>query len=205
MLKWESRMNVLDLHRQGHSVRNVARLSGHSRNTVRKILVSGAQPPKKRGRKSKIEPFHDYLRQRYLETGLSGVRLFKELKQMGYQGAVDAVQRYLQQLEQPHKACERASVRFETAPGEQAQVDWAECGYYLDESGERRKVYAFVIILGFSRMLYVEFTMTMKLAELIGCHQRAFEHFNGFPRVSIKSCGSMKIAARQKNSISFVF
>lgn len=76
----------------------------------------------------------------------------------------------------------RATVRFETLPGEQAQVDWAECGYYLDETGERRKVYAFVMILGFSRMLYVEFTTSMQLPELIGCHERAFDYFGGFPR-----------------------
>lgn len=183
MLKWEARMNIKDLYKQGHSMRAVARITGHARTTVQRALHPEQQkPPNKRGRKSGLEPFKDYLRQRYLETGLSGVRLFAEIKQMGYQGAADSVQRYLRTIDQPQKAEARATVRFETAPGEQAQVDWAECGSFVDESGERRKVYAFVMILGFSRMIYVEFTTTMKLAELIGCHQRAFEHFGGFPR-----------------------
>lgn len=182
MLTWELRMNVLDLHRQGHSIRNVARLSGHSRNTVRRILTDGATPPRKRGRKSKLEPFKEYLRQRAVATGLSGVRLFEEIKRMGYEGAVDAVQRYVTEIEQPQRALTKATVRFETPPGEQAQVDWAEVGCYLDETGMKRKVYAFVIILSYSRTLYVEFTTTMKLAELIACHKRAFEYFGGFPR-----------------------
>ena len=122
------------------------------------------------------------MRQRFVDTGLSGVRLCEEIKAMGYHGAVDAVQRYLTEIEQPIRALTKATVRFETPPGEQAQVDWAEVGCYLDATGTKRKVYAFVMILSYSRTLYVEFTTTMKLAELIACHQRAFEYFGGFPR-----------------------
>ena len=183
MLGWEARMNIKDLHKQGHSMRAVARLTGHARNTVQRALhPEQRQPPRKRGRKSALEPFKDYLRQRFTDTGLSGVRLSEEIKAMGYQGAVDAVQRYLQKIDEPRKALTKATVRFETPPGEQAQVDWAEVGSYLDEAGAKRKVYAFVMILGFSRMLYVEFTLRMRLPELIACHKRAFEYFNGFPR-----------------------
>lgn len=61
-------------------------------------------------------------------------------------------------------------------------MDWAEIGSYLDETGARRKVYAFVMILSFSRMLFVHFTTSMKLAELVACHQAAFEHFGGWTR-----------------------
>ncbi len=179
MLSWEAGMEIKDLYRQGHSIRSTALLSGHSRNTVRRVLRPMVKS-NKRGRKSQLAPFSDYLRKRYLETGLSGVRLCEEIKQMGYGGAVDAVQRFLKQLDEPRKALEKATVRFETPPGEQAQVDWAEIGSFLDEAGERRKVYAFVMILAFSRMLFVQFTTSMKLAELIGCHQAAFEFFGGW-------------------------
>lgn len=74
------------------------------------------------------------------------------------------------------------TVRFETPPGEQAQADWASCGHTLDDTGRRRAVYAFVMVLSYSRMLYVEFTHTMCLPELIRCHQRAFEFFGGWTR-----------------------
>lgn len=182
MLDWEARMEIQDLHKQGYSMRQVARLTGHSRNTVKRVLHPVEKRNAKRGRKSKLAPFADYLRERYLATELSGVRLCEEIQQMGYTGAVDAVQRFLQQLDVPRRAMERATVRYETAPGEQAQVDWADVGSFLDENGKRRKVYAFVMILSFSRMLYVEFTTSMKLEQLLGCHQRAFEYFGGFPR-----------------------
>jgi len=182
MLDWEARMEIKDLHRQGYSMRHVTRLTGHSRNTVKRVLHPVEKVCGRRGRKSKVAPFADYLRERYLATELSGVRLCEEIRQMGYTGAVDAVQRFLQSLDVPGRAMERATVRYETASGEQAQVDWADVGSFLDETGIRRKVYAFVMILGFSRMLYVEFTTSMKLEQLLACHQRAFEYFGGFPR-----------------------
>lgn len=175
-------MEIKDLHKQGYSMRHVARLTGHSRNTVNRVLHPVDKVKLKRGRKSKVAPFADYLRERYLATELSGVRLCEEIRQMGYSGAVDAVQRFLQQLDMPRRALERATVRYETAPGEQAQVDWADVGSFFDETGRRRKVYAFVMILSFSRTLYVEFTTSMKLEQLLACHQRAFEYFGGFPR-----------------------
>ena len=59
---------------------------------------------------------------------------------MGYAGAVDSVQRFLQSLDAPRRALQKATVRFETPPGEQAQVDWADVGCYEDERGERRKM-----------------------------------------------------------------
>lgn len=176
-------MNIKDLHGQGHSMRAVARLTGHARTTVQRALHPERQkPPRKRGRKSGLEPYKDYLRERYFATGLSGVRLHAELRSMGYTGAVDSVQRFLQALDAPRRALMKATVRFETPPGEQAQVDWADVGYYSDERGERHKAYAFVMVLSYSRMLYVEFTTRMHLPELIACHQRAFSYFGGWPR-----------------------
>lgn len=99
---------------------------------------------------------------------------------MGYTGGVDLIRRFIHSLDPHHNARQKMTVRFETPPGEQAQVDWASCGHALDETGRERAVYAFVMVLSYSRMLYVEFTHTMCLPELIGCHQRAFEFFGGW-------------------------
>jgi hypothetical protein len=73
-------------------------------------------------------------------------------------------------------------VRFETPPGEQAQCDWAEIGRFAQPDGASVRVYAFVMVLGYSRYLYVEFTRSMSLATLIRCHQNAFAFFGGWPR-----------------------
>lgn len=183
MLKWEEQMNIKFLVGQGHSIRQTAKLSGHSRNTVRSILreKSSANKSENRGRKSKLADFKNYLRTRFLETGLSGTRLFEEISKMGYQGTISPVRRFLQTVEK-EDISPKATVRFETPPGEQAQVDWAEVGYFLDAAGIRRKIYAFVMVLSYSRMLFVEFVSDISTETLIACHQKAFAYFGGYTR-----------------------
>lgn len=72
-------------------------------------------------------------------------------------------------------------MRFETPPGKQAQADWAYWGRFPDPSGHIVPVYLFVMVLSFSRMLYIEFTSSMKLPALLRCHQNAFDFFSGWP------------------------
>ena len=67
-------------------------------------------------------------------------------------------------------------VRFETAPGEQMQVDWVEF-----RKG-KNPLYAFCATLGFSRVSFVEFVTDIKVETLIACHQHAFEYFGGVTR-----------------------
>ena len=183
MLKWEEQMDIKFLVGQGHSIRQTAKLSGHARNTVRSVIRPGDNEPQpeSRGRKSKLVDFKEYLRRRYLETGLSGVRLCEEITAMGFTGSVSAVRRFLQTIEKGGIS-PKATVRFETPPGEQAQVDWAEIGYFLDEAGIERKIYAFLIVLSYSRMLFIEFVTDISTETLIACHQKAFAYFGGYTR-----------------------
>lgn len=180
MLGMEEWMEVRDLKRQGHSIKNICRLTSYSRNTVRKILrEAGPVIGARKKRRSKLDEYKAYLKKRYEETGLSAVRLVEEIRGMGFTGSVDIVRRYLRELDSDRFPAV-ATVRFETPPGEQSQVDWTEVGSFLDASGVKRKVHAFVMLLCFSRMLYVEFTLGMRIGELIRCHQNAFDYFGGW-------------------------
>lgn len=116
-----------------------------------------------------------------MATELSGTRLCEEITAMGFTGSVSAVRRFLQTIEKA-EISPKATVRFETPPGEQSQVDWAEIGYFLDEDRIRRKIYAFIMVLGFSRMLFVEFVTDIRCETLIACHQKAFTYFGGYTR-----------------------
>jgi len=98
---------------------------------------------------------------------------------MDFAGSVSAVRRFLQTIERA-EISPKATVRFETPPGEQAQVDWAEIGYFLDEEGIERKIYAFLMVLSYSRMLFVEFVTEISTESLIACHQKAFAYFGGY-------------------------
>ena len=173
-------MDIKLLHRQGHSIRAIARMSGHSRNTVRKVLAANSpsdfKTPK---RASKLDPFKDYLKKRINECNLSGVRLLEEIRAMGYDGGYTILKTYLRTLRPPTSA--RLTVRFETPPGEQAQCDWGHCGRYRDASGQLHSIYVFVWVLGFSRFMYVCFTTRMHLKSLVRCHQQAFDYCGGWP------------------------
>jgi transposase len=175
-------MDIKLLHKEGHSIRQIARLTGNSRNTVRRML-RGQQPLrfKTPERGSKLDAFRDYVRQRYEACGLSAVRLLEEIRPMGFTGSIDILRRYLATLTAPYKAAARLTVRYETPPGQQGQADWAYCGKFPDTSGKLIAIYAFVMVLSFSRMIFVRFTRSMKLPVLIDCHQQAFAFFGGWP------------------------
>jgi transposase len=72
-------------------------------------------------------------------------------------------------------------MRFETAPAEQAQVDFGSCAYTAPIGGPRR-VWAFTMVLSWSRMLYVEFVRRADTSTFLRCHLHAFEAFGGIPQ-----------------------
>jgi transposase len=183
MLRLEQWMDLHVLHKQGHSIRAIAELSGHARNTVRKILrQSTPKAFQKPQRSSHLDPFKGYLTERFGACRLSAVRLLEEIRPMGYTGSVVTLRRFLATLKPQRAALEKLTVRFETPPGQQAQADWAYCGRHPVAQGPAVSVYVFVMVLSFSRMLFVAFTRSMNLASLIDCHQQAFDFFGGWPQ-----------------------
>ncbi|MER9014372.1 helix-turn-helix domain-containing protein, partial [Mesorhizobium sp. M0894] len=128
MIKIGEMMMILDLHRQGLSVSAIARESGIDRKTVRKYIARGLEAPAygpRKPRQAVIDPFTAYLRERVTRyPGLTGSRLFRELKDLGYGGGYTAVTDFLRDV-RPAAAERGYEVRFETPPGEQAQVDFA--------------------------------------------------------------------------------
>lgn len=174
-------MDLKSLRQEGHTIKGIARLTGRSRNTVRKGLrAKGAPRMERPARSSCLDAFKAYVEQRFRACGLSAVRLLTELQPMGYTGSVITVRRYLATLRSETRRQEQLTVRFETPAGQQAQADWAHCGRGTDPTGKTIPIYAFVMVLSFSRMVYVEFTTAMKLLDLIRCHRNAFEFFGGW-------------------------
>lgn len=167
--------------RQGMGIRAIAAELGISRNTVRRYLRGeGPTPPpagRGPGRPRSLEPF-----ERCLVERVEGARphripatvLTREIAAMGYRGSERTVRRFVAPLYE--NAPPPPSVRFETAPGHQIQMDWGE--YRLGG----RKLYCFVGVLGCSRHLYFEYVDSMKSATLIACHERMFAEFGGSTR-----------------------
>jgi len=185
MLQTEDWMDIHTLHREGHTIKSMVRLTGHSRNTVRKMLRA-KQPPEAKAspRASRLDPFKPYLEQRCSEIALSAVRLVEEIRPMGYTGSYDVLRRFVKTLRGERRRKARLTVRFETPPGHQMQADWGSCGRVETPTGWL-PVYVFVLVLGFSRMLYIEFTRSMKLPVLLAALQNGFRFFGGAAREAL--------------------
>lgn len=167
------------LRKQGMSLRKIAKEVGCAVNTVRSHLEADTWPRYQRNtlRVTKLSPFGDYLRERQAAAHpawIPATVLQREIAAQGYAGGLSQLRAFLRGI-RPALPMD-AVVRFETAPGEQMQVDWVEF-----RKG-RNPLYAFCATLGFSRMSFVEFVTDMKVETLIACHQHAFETFGGIPR-----------------------
>ncbi len=174
---------IKELYRKGVSISTIARRTGRDRKTIRRIIQRPLMPAPtlRRARKRrtrKLDPYMPYLEQRIHDGVLNAEKLFTEIRAQGYPGGRSQVKAFVQPFRQHQPA---VTVRFETAPGEQAQVDWGHFGF-LNQDGRRRRLYGFVMTLGWSRTMYLEFTMSADIAWFLRCHLHAFRYFGGLPR-----------------------
>lgn len=106
--------------------------------------------------------------------------IWQRLKERGYSGSYSSIRRFCRQLEPKQP---QAYVRLETAPGEEAQVDFGSAGPMLDpQTGQMHKAWAFVMVLSFSRHQYVEFVWDQSVATWLLLHRHAFEFFGAVPK-----------------------
>ena len=173
---------ILELKRQGLGVSAIARRTGLDRKTVRKYLARGLEMPVYGPRdvgERLADQFRAYLAERLQAfPGLSARRLHREVRAMGYEGAYSTLTEYLRLIRPAvPRQFER---RFETAPGQQAQVDFAEFQVeFQAEPGVLRKVWLFSMVLGHSRWLWGRFCPNQTLETVMRCHIAAFGAMGG--------------------------
>jgi transposase len=178
MLTKESQVEVHVLHKQGKGVREIARTTGFSRNTVRAVLRgrSDERYGPRRVMPSDLDPYKAFLKARLDQAGdihLAATVLHREIAEQGYGGGIRVVQRFLKSIRP--KPEPGPIVRFETAPGHQLQID-----FVVLRRGPS-PLRAFTAELGYSRYPFVEFTDNERAETLIACLERAFHWFGGVP------------------------
>lgn len=179
MLTQESLVEIHVLHRQGHSIRAIAKALRVSRNTVRKYLRDIAKTPtykERPERASKLDPFKPYLMQRISAAKpdwIPATVLFREIQQQGFTGKEGILKNYLRPFkpQQPEPV-----VRFETPAGQQLQIDFTTI------RRGRFKLKAFVATLGFSRASYVRFSEYERQEDWLLGIEAALDYFGGVPR-----------------------
>ena len=168
------------LKQQGKKIQQIAETLGKSERMVHYYLSEPSRPRKNREYSSKLDPFKPYI-DTILEDDRSFNRevLLRNLRKQKYTGGVTILRDYAAK-----KAAEidrKAVIRFETEPGYQAQVDWKELGTRLVDGGWK-KLYAFVMVFGYSRKPFVLHTTSMDQATVLMCHVLAFQYFGGVPQ-----------------------
>ena len=174
----EEWIRIRELDRRGVSVSEISRQTGRDRRTVRKVL-EGTAPKLQRevtkGREGKLEPFREHLVQRIDQGCLNGTVLLEEITRLGYTGKISILRGLLTPIRQELMRKREATERFETGPGKQAQVDWAEFGrIWVPDEEHWRRLYVFLFTLGYSRAQYLEFVTSCDMEHFLNCHLGAF-------------------------------
>jgi transposase len=165
---------------KGISKSETARMLGLDRKTVSKYLKLKEIPKyvREKGVKSKLDSFKPYIATRLSEYNLTAQKIYEEIVKQGFDGKYGIVHKHVSSIKAEYKS--KAVLRFETLPGEQAQVDWGYFGSIFDKDERREiKLYCFVMVLGFSRMKYIEFCTDMKVETFLKAHNNAFLYFGG--------------------------
>lgn len=175
---------ILDLARQGLSISAIARRTGLDRKTIRRYIARGLEVPNYKPRPPRqtlLGPYEAYLRERITAfPELTGKRLLREIRELGYKGGYTAVTAFL--LEARPERDQGFERRYETPPARQAQVDFAFFKTeFTDEPGMERIVWLFSLVLGHSRMMWARFVARQDLQSVLRCHIAAFEALGGVP------------------------
>lgn len=170
---------IQDLKKKGWSVTAIADELQMSWPTAKKYTEQIPKKQTRPSRRSKLDPFKEYIQIRIQEGTTNCEVLMDELRVKGYAGKKTILKDYVQGYRSAPK--KQAIPRYETAPGEQAQVDWMDCGIQ-DFNGKRKRIYGFIMTMGYSRKRYLHFTDTMKMDSFLRCMRQAFEYFGGMTK-----------------------
>ena len=158
----------------------MARIMGCDPRTVKRYL-EGYELKKKRKilKKSKLDKFKETIISK-LEIGCTSMAIFKFIQKDGYTGSYSLVADFVQKHKE--EQIKKATIRFETAPGLQAQVDWKENLKMISKHGEIFEVNIFLMVLGYSRTKFVKLTSDKTQKTLFKCMNEAFKYFGGVPK-----------------------
>jgi transposase len=198
----ELEVEILRLyHAEGWRIGTVCRQLRVHRATVRRVLGQAGIAPPLLVRPSMIEPFVPFIQQtlsRY--PTLRASRLYHMVRERGYRGSADHF-RHLIVRYRPRASAE-AYLRLRTLAGEQSQVDWAHFGS-ITIGRARRPLMAFVMVLSYSRHLFVRFYLNATMGSFLDAHVQAFNFFDGVPRVCLYDNLRSAVLERVADAIRF--
>lgn len=189
-------------HAEKWRVGTIAAQLGVHHSTVSRVLAQAGLPrigaPQ---RASAIDPYLPFI----LETlekfpALTATRLHGMVTERGYVGSADHFRHFIA-LHRPKPKCE-AYQRLRTLPGEQTQIDWGHFDF-IEIGHARRALMGFVMVLSWSRMIYVHFFLGAHMENFLRGHIGAFNAWGGVPRVALYDNLKSAVLERQGQAIRF--
>ena len=180
----------------------IAAQLGIHHSAVDRVLSQAGMPKAERARRgSIIDPYLPFI----IETlgqypKLTATRLYTMAQQRGYPGGSSHFRSHVAQL-RPRKPSE-AYLRLRTLPGEQAQVDWGHFGY-VQIGRARRPLMAFVMVLSWSRRIFLRFYLNQRMESFLRGHVAAFDAWGALPRVLLYDNLKSAVIERREDAIRF--
>ena len=162
----------------------IARTYGCDPRTVKSYYERDETIPLKRKEriiKKVIDGLEEIIKDKYLIDGAPAIAIYHFLKERyNFKGSYSSIKRFTHSLKEEKD--KEATVRFETSPGIQCQIDWKESLTLFNKNNEPIVVNIFLGILGYSRLKYIELTFDRSQPTLFRCLTNMFKYFNGVPR-----------------------
>lgn len=180
MIDYETYVKIRSYHNEhGLTGAQIARKLNMDSRTVEKWLNQPRYCHRKPARRpSKLDPYKDQILRMLEFYPYTAMQIFQRIGQDGFDGGYTIVKDYVRKVRVPKK---KAYLKLAFAPGECAQVDWGSYGS-VSVGTTRRRLSFFVMVLCYSRMMYVQFTVSQTMEHFLACHQNAFDFFGAVPK-----------------------
>ena len=187
MIDYQTFHQIRQLHDQEHlSVAQIAAALHLDERTVDQWVRRPTYQPRARAQRTSIlDPYKGTVARLLATHPFTVEQLLRRLRENGYAGGYGTLKEYVRLVRPPRQP---AFLTLTFAPGQCAQADWGSAGFLAVET-TRRRLSFFVMVLCYSRRMYVEFTLSQSQEHFLACHQHAFEYFNAVPaEVMVDNC-----------------
>jgi len=176
MIDYATYCRIHALHKEGLKSSRIAQELSLDAGTVLRWLKQPSYTKRKAmKRSSRLDPHKGTIVRLLHHHDYSAMQILHRIREAGYEGGYTILKEFVRQVRLPKK---NAYLTLSFDPGDCAQVDWGYAGM-VNVGSTRRRLSFFVMVLSYSRMLYVEFTLSETQEQFLACHQHAFEYFGG--------------------------
>lgn len=172
----------MKIMKQGETKPNYAEIARRwdcDYRTVKRYFEQDVVPTRKITKPSKLDPYRTIIEAK-VDLGCTGSSIYHFIKKKGYDGKYSILRDYVRSIKVEGE--QKATIRFETNPGLQAQVDWKEGMQLINRRGEIFEINIFLMLLGYSRTKYFELTIDKNQETLMMAMINGFRYFQGVPK-----------------------